>query len=114
LINTSSIKSNANSRTTIQIRERIRANEASATKVALAMPAHINYKAQRIDAPIFLYYLHLPLQAIESNRGQSELEEKLFVAQGIGRLNRRRLRCRIDGRQQGKHQHTRRDVGYIK
>ena len=77
------------------------------------MPAHINNKAQRIDAPIFLYYFHLPLQVIESNRGQSALEGKLFVAQGIGRLNRRRLRCRIDGRQQGKHQHARRDVSYI-
>ncbi|MDA1291247.1 MAG: hypothetical protein O3C37_10335, partial [Proteobacteria bacterium] len=55
------VSNKAKSKRTIQINENVRAIETSATKVTLAMPAHINSKAQRIDSPIYLWYLYLLL-----------------------------------------------------
>ncbi|MGY8785963.1 MAG: hypothetical protein ACKVIB_11235 [Pseudomonadales bacterium] len=57
----SSIKRNETARTPVQIRERVKANGTSVTKVALAIPKQINTKAQRIHSPIYLFFLYLCL-----------------------------------------------------
>ncbi|PCI78848.1 MAG: hypothetical protein COB20_06160 [SAR86 cluster bacterium] len=59
-INNNSINNSASNRTTIENWERVRAHGTPATKVALAIPAQINNKAQRIhDSPTFLFFLFL-------------------------------------------------------